>query len=63
MPSHRFETITEQQLDQLTLAKRSNCLLDTSKLKQAGFVMTPTYQALSQCIKDYVARQQEPIDE
>lgn len=53
-PAHKFEYITEQQLDQLTVAKRSNCILNTDKLRLAGFHMTDSHEALHQCMADYV---------
>lgn len=54
VPSHQFMIITEEQLDKLTIAKRSNCVLDTNKLQNAGFYMTPTQEALGQCMTEYV---------
>jgi dTDP-4-dehydrorhamnose reductase len=52
--SHQFEIISGEQLDQITKAKRSNCILDGSKLKNAGFTMTPSQQALEECMKVYI---------
>lgn len=54
VPSHTFEIINEAQLDSLTIAKRSNCILNTDKLKQAGFTMTPSEEALENCMAQYV---------
>lgn len=54
VPTHSFEIIDEQQLDSLTIAKRSNCILNTDKLKEAGFYMTPSESALEQCMTEYV---------
>jgi len=53
-PEHTFEAISEGQLDKLTIAKRSNCLLNTEKLQKAGFHMTPSEEALKQCMNEYV---------
>lgn len=53
VPSHTFQTITESQLDRLTTAKRSNCILNTDKLQHAGFSMTPAQDALKQCMYMY----------
>ena len=53
VPNYTFETITESQLDALTIAKRSNCILNTDKLRQAGFTMTPAKEALQLCMKNY----------
>jgi dTDP-4-dehydrorhamnose reductase len=54
VPDHQFEVITEEQLDKITTAKRSNCILDGSKLKNAGFIMTPSKLALETCMKEYI---------
>jgi dTDP-4-dehydrorhamnose reductase len=53
-PSHQFEIINEYELDQLTVAKRSNCILNTQKLKKAGFEMTNSEEALERCMKGYI---------
>lgn len=52
--NHQFEVINESQLDNLTVAKRSNCILNGDKLRAAGFYMTPTEQALSSCMAAYI---------
>jgi UDP-glucose 4,6-dehydratase len=54
VPSHQFSIINEMELGSLTIAKRSNCLLNSNKLSQAGFHMTPAQDALSICMNDYV---------
>lgn len=56
VPEHSFEIITENQLDQLTLAKRSNCILNSDKLQAAGFSLTHSSAALEQCMADYIAK-------
>jgi 3,5-epimerase/4-reductase len=53
VPSHQFETIDEQQLDKLTIAKRSNCILNSDKLRNAGFQMTNSKEALEECMANY----------
>lgn len=53
VPDHKFEIITEAQLDKLTTAKRSNCILNTEKLNKAGFKMTDTEEALTRCMAEY----------
>lgn len=54
VPEHTFEIITEDQLDKLTKAKRSNCLLDSGKLQRAGFTgMSDSKWALKKCMKEY----------
>ena len=50
---HTFDIISEQQLDSLTVAKRSNCILDSQKLAHSGFQMTPSEEALVECMKAY----------
>jgi dTDP-4-dehydrorhamnose reductase len=52
---HTFDVLyNEQQLDALTVAKRSNCILDSTKLHAAGFRMTDSRQALEDCMATYV---------
>jgi dTDP-4-dehydrorhamnose reductase len=58
VPDHKFEIINEQQLDQLTVAKRSNCILSTEKLVRAGFRMTNSEYALAICMTEYVKNMQ-----
>jgi 3,5-epimerase/4-reductase len=53
-PQHIFQIIDENQLNQLTLAKRSNCVLNIDKLTQAGFTMTPSREALTICMEKFV---------
>lgn len=53
-PTHTFEVITEEQLDKLTVAKRSNCIINSDKLRKAGFAMSPTKEALKSCMAEYV---------
>jgi UDP-glucose 4,6-dehydratase len=53
-PEHQFEVIDESELDNLTVAKRSNCLLNGDKLSRARFTMTPSKEALETCMKQYV---------
>ena len=53
-PGHEFEVIDSEELDKITLAKRSNCILNTDKLKAIGFNMTPTQKALEACMVEYV---------
>ena len=54
VPAHQFEIISERQLDDLTTAKRSNCILNGDKLKKEGFQMTPSMQGLENCMREYV---------
>jgi len=52
--NHKFDIITEEELDQLVIAKRSNCIINGDKLASAGFVMTPADEALKVCMEKYV---------
>lgn len=52
-PAHKFEVINEHQLDELTVAKRSNCILSNKKLTAAGFKMTDSEEALEACMAQY----------
>jgi dTDP-4-dehydrorhamnose reductase len=54
VPEHQFSIIDENTLGSLTIAKRSNCLLNSNKLKAAGFTMTPAIEALKICMNNYV---------
>jgi len=54
VPEHQFEIIDERQLDGMTVAKRSNCILSTDKLQRAGFKMTDSEKALTECMAKYV---------
>lgn len=54
VPEHKFSVINESELDSMTVAKRSNCILNTDKLRQAGFLMTPSEEALEKCMANYI---------
>jgi len=54
VPEHSFEVISESELDGLTVAKRSNCIINSNKLSRAGFKMTPAAEALEKCMAEYV---------
>ena len=54
VPEHQFEVITESQLDQMTVAKRSNCIINGDKLRAAGFNMSSSEEALEKCMAEYV---------
>ena len=53
VPEHKFESITEAELDTMTVAKRSNCIINGDKLRNEGFEMTPSDIALEQCMTEY----------
>ncbi len=52
-PGHIFNVISAKDLDAITVAKRSNCILDGSKLANAGFKMTPAKEALQRTMLGY----------
>ena len=52
--SHKFDVISLSELDELIVAKRSNCALNADKLASEGFVMTPAKEALEACMANYV---------
>jgi dTDP-4-dehydrorhamnose reductase len=54
-PEHKFEVISEDELytSNLCAAKRSNCVLDGSKLKEVGFEMTPAKEGLERVMREY----------
>lgn len=54
-PDHKYEIIDEKALDLLTVAKRSNCILNTDKLIGLGFRMQDAREALAECMKEYAA--------
>ena len=53
VPEHQFEIITESDLDSMTVAKRSNCIINSDKLRNAGFKMSNSEEALEQCMAKY----------
>lgn len=52
-PGHTYEKISANELDKLTIAKRSNCILDNTKLRSTGFEFTPTQESIKMCVKEY----------
>lgn len=58
-PSHQFTAITAEQLDGLTKARRSNCLLDSSKIEKEGFQLQSASSLLKQYVKQYFDNQKE----
>lgn len=53
-PKHKFSIIDEAELDRITIAKRSNCIINSDKLADAGFHMTDSEEALKQCMSQYI---------
>lgn len=54
IPEHEFEIINEQQLDSITKAKRSNCILNADKLQATGFKMSNSEEMLERCMFSYI---------
>lgn len=53
-PQHTFSVLTEKQLNKLTIAKRSNCILSADKLLKEGFVMSPSIEMLQKTMKEFI---------
>jgi len=55
VPDHVFDVITEEGLKDYTLAKRSNCILNTEKLNSKfGIYLPEAKDALVSCMQEYV---------
>jgi len=52
-PSHKFETISLDELDKITVGKRSNCMLNTSKLRAEGIQLPEIHEAVKECLLSY----------
>ena len=52
-PSHFFTMMTLDELNSITKARRSNCVLSTEKLKSEGLEMPPIDEAVKQCLTRY----------
>lgn len=54
-PQHNYELITIEQMEIDGLAKtgRSNCILDSSKLKNAGVHLKPAEVRIKECLREY----------
>jgi len=52
--NHKFNIISESRLDELTIAKRSNCILSTQKLNAEGFYLPSSEEALFNCMQQYI---------
>lgn len=50
---HKFSIISEQELDKLTKAKRSNCILNSEKIIDEGFDMQNISVGMRTCMKKY----------
>lgn len=53
MLSHKFSIISGDELNLITKAKRSNCILNSDKLSKEGFEMENIVPAMKNCVKTY----------
>lgn len=51
--NHKFDVISVEELSKKLVAARSNCILDTSKLKNTGFVMSDSDYVIKKSVLDY----------
>jgi len=51
--NHKFEAMSLEELDKMTIAKRSNCYLNTDKLKKEGIIMPEIHEAVKFCLLNY----------
>jgi 3,5-epimerase/4-reductase len=54
-PGHSFEPLDVDRLGEVTAAGRSNCLLDTTKLRSAGLGLQPVEQAVDCALRQLAA--------
>jgi len=52
-PSHNFETISQQELNKFVAKRRTDGLLDTSKLAKENIKMPEVHEAVKACLTDY----------
>lgn len=52
-PTHSFEVMSLEQLDKVTLGKRSNCYLSTAKLAAEGLELPEIHKAVEECLIEY----------
>ena len=52
-PDHTFEVLNASELEQQTTAKRSNCMLNTSKLEGLGIVLPSAEQRMREALGEY----------
>lgn len=51
-PSHPLEPLSYQEMNSITTAKRSNCVLSTSKLESEGIFLKPIRERVMELLKD-----------
>jgi dTDP-4-dehydrorhamnose reductase len=52
-PNHNFELMSKEELDRVTKGVRSNCYLNTDKLKRAGVSLPDIHSAVEDCLIRY----------
>jgi dTDP-4-dehydrorhamnose reductase len=52
-PSSSFERFSVEELDKITKGKRSNCYLNTDKLRNEGIILPEIHEAVRVCLVDY----------
>ena len=52
-PAHKFEVISNKELDKMLLNKKADGILDTSKLAKEGIIMPDIKDAVKLCLIDY----------
>lgn len=51
--THQFEKFSLEDLDKVIVAKRSNCYLNTDKLKSEGIILPEINNAVKECLENY----------
>jgi len=54
VPNHQYEKISKKELNKMVVATRSNCILDSSKIINEGFVFTDVHTSIYKCVKSFV---------
>lgn len=52
-PTHKFELLSLEGLNEVTKATRSNCYLNTDKLSSQGIILPPINEAVKDCLLKY----------
>jgi dTDP-4-dehydrorhamnose reductase len=51
--SHKFRIISLEELDRITVGKRSNCILNTEKLMSEGIKLPEIHEGVKECLLSY----------
>jgi 3,5-epimerase/4-reductase len=52
-PSHTWESITPEQLNNIVSSPRSNCIIDSSKLTTTGFQFEDAQKQMENCVREF----------